>query len=199
MRLTQSQTRSPFCRCSAVHRWSRRGLWYIDTVHRVARAMRSFRSCQNADSRLVFDELVGVGVSRLKASGAIRFEDPPGRHTVRRAEQTHRRRPDDVPEQRLVGFPSLPTMRPNGQEALARRRRATLQDSASKSSAVPPRGLRLRPKRSSGESAIDPKLTRRLAYRGTVIPKWKFLPQSCTPHYSAPASSQPTRLALSLA
>jgi hypothetical protein len=52
-------------------------MWYHDTAQVAAR--RSFKFMpkrgNDADHRIFFDQLVSVGVSRLKASGAIRLED----------------------------------------------------------------------------------------------------------------------------
>ena len=82
----------------------------------------------NADRRAFFDELVSVGVSRLKATGAIRLEDRHGIITF-------------GDKQKLIGVAH--TKFPNGgawslfrlsqcggrrKEALARRRRATLPE-----------------------------------------------------------------------
>ena len=99
----------------------------------------------DADSRIFFDELVSVAVSRLKATGAIRLED---RHGIIAFGD----------KQKLVGvahtkFPNggswsyfrLPEMRSQGKKALARRRRTTLQALPRKARRALPRGLRLRP------------------------------------------------------
>ena len=64
----------------------------------------------DADSRIFFDELVSVSVSRLRATGAIRLED---RHGIMPSatNQTRRRRSYEVPERRLVVLFSLPEVR----------------------------------------------------------------------------------------
>lgn len=46
-------------------------MWYYDTAQRKLMPKRGI----DADSRIFFDKLVSVGVSRLKATGAIRLED----------------------------------------------------------------------------------------------------------------------------
>jgi hypothetical protein len=57
-------------------------LWYDDTAPVVAQTKRNLKPmpkrASDADSRIFFDELVSVGVSRLRASGAIRLEDRHG-------------------------------------------------------------------------------------------------------------------------
>ena len=82
----------------------------------------------DADSRIFFDELVSLGVSLLKATGAIRLED---RHGIIAFGD----------KQKLVGVAHtvfknggswslfhLPEVRPKEKEALARRGRATLPE-----------------------------------------------------------------------
>ena len=52
-------------------------MWYHDTARWRARRSLKFmpKRGSDADSRIFFDELVSVGVSRLKATGVIRLED----------------------------------------------------------------------------------------------------------------------------
>ena len=56
------------------------GVWYHNTTHRRARRSLNFmpKRGSDADNRIFFDELVSVGVSRLRATGAIRIEDQHG-------------------------------------------------------------------------------------------------------------------------
>src|SRR5580704_7880751 len=109
----------------------------------------------DADSRIFFDELVSVGVSRLKATGAIKLEDRQA--LIPFGEQT-----------KLIGV--VHTTLPNGgswsyfrcpkcgarsKKALAGRRCTTLQALPRKARRALPRGLRLRPDRAS-ERARSP-------------------------------------------
>jgi hypothetical protein len=161
--------------------------------------MRSFRSCQNADSRLVFDELVGVGVSRLKASGAIRFEDRQA--VILFGEQS-----------KLIG--AAQTKFPNsGSWAFLlclqcgrMAKRLWLADDAPRCRTLPRKARRCHRavygfgrNAHLSESAIDPKLTRLPLSQVEVSTPIVKQTLRLTPHYSVPASSQPTRLALSLA
>ena len=51
-------------------------MWYHDTTEAARRSLEFMpKRGSDADSRIFFDELLSVGVSRLKASGAIRLED----------------------------------------------------------------------------------------------------------------------------
>ena len=51
-------------------------MWYHDTTEAARRSLKFMpKRGSDADSRIFFDELLSVGVSRLKASGAIRLED----------------------------------------------------------------------------------------------------------------------------
>ena len=103
-------------------------MWYHDTATWRARRSLKFmpKRGSDADSRIFFDELVSVGVSRLKATGVIRLEDR--QVLIPFGEQN-----------KLIGvahtmFPNggswsyfrLPEMRSKGQKALAGRRCATL-------------------------------------------------------------------------
>jgi hypothetical protein len=80
----------------------------------------------DADGRVFFDELVGVGVSRLKATGAIRLEDRQGIIAFGEPTKARRHRPYRFQKWRLVGLLSLPSVRPKGQKTLARGRCTTL-------------------------------------------------------------------------
>ena len=81
----------------------------------------------DADSRIFFDELVSLSVSRLRATGAIGLED---RHGIvafgdkqKRVGVAHTKFPNGG----SWSYFRLPKMRSKSQEALARRRRTTLQ------------------------------------------------------------------------
>ena len=56
-------------------------LWYYDTAHVAAKARPSQvmpKRGSDADGRVFFDQLLSLGVSRLRATGAIRLEDRHG-------------------------------------------------------------------------------------------------------------------------
>jgi hypothetical protein len=76
----------------------------------------------DADSRIFFDELVSIAASRLKATGVVKLENQWALITVRRANQTRRRRPYRFQKRRLMVLFHMPEVRPEGQKALARRR-----------------------------------------------------------------------------
>ena len=68
-----------FHRAFALGRVTAAGLWYNDTAPTAAQTKRSLtlmpKRGTGADSRIFFDELVSLGVSRLRATGAIKLED----------------------------------------------------------------------------------------------------------------------------
>ena len=52
------------------------GLWYADTARIAERSLKFMpKRGIDADTRIFFDELVSLSVSRLRATGAIRLED----------------------------------------------------------------------------------------------------------------------------
>jgi hypothetical protein len=130
-------------------------VWYHNTPLRARRSVKFMpKRGSDADSRIFFDELVSVGVSRLKARGVIRLEARQAIIPFGETKQTHRRRAYGLLEPRLMVLFSLPVWS-KGQKALAPRRCATLQTLPRKARSALPLGLRLRPDQTS-ERARSP-------------------------------------------